>query len=287
MKKYLKKILKFLAENLNTAETSRQARKHNELLINDYLERYLYGHEKYTDPKKLNRYERQAYSQNGEDGIIEEIFKRVGTTNKFFVEFGVGNGLENNTAYLLTKDWQGCWIEGSVDYVNNIKNTFNFLIAEKKLTIANTIITAENIESIFQELKVPVEFDLLSIDIDGNDYWVWEAIKQYRPRVVVAEYNAFFGSEQKWVMKYNPNHRWQNDSYFGASLKSLELLGARKGYKLVGCNFVGVNAFFVREDLLHDYFLEPFTSANHYEPKRNFLVGRRGDKRSFGKFTSI
>jgi len=287
MKKYLKNLLKLLGENLGLGEIKRLAQKRNELLVNDYLEKYLYNNGKYQPVKRLNRYERQVYSQNGEDGIIEEIFKRIGLTNKYFVEFGVGNGLENNTAYLLTKDWQGCWLEGNSAYIENIKNVFSFLISAGKLKIINKIITAENIENFFHELKVPVEFDLLSIDIDGNDYWVWQAITRFQPRVVVIEYNANFGAEQNWVMEYNPTHQWKVNNYFGASLKSLELLGLKKGYKLVGCSFAGVNAFFIREDLVADNFFRPFISANHYESKKNFLSISRGDKRSFGKFNNI
>jgi len=259
-----------------------------ELQIDNYLLENLHKNPKYDNPRKLNRYEFKVFSQAGEDGIISEIFNRIGTTNKFFVEFGVGNGLENNSAYLLVKGWQGYWIEGSERFCKSIRQSFEDLIANQQLTLKNTFITAANIEDLFREGNVPTELDLLSIDIDGNDYWVWQAITNYRPRVVIVEYNAIYPPESSWVMQYNPSHQWKYNSHVGSSLKALEKLGHQKGYKLVGCSFSGVNAFFVREDLLADHFFSPFSAENHYEPARYFLCSQKaGHPRTFGKFKTI
>jgi Leucine-rich repeat (LRR) protein len=259
-----------------------------ELQIDNYLIENLHKNPKYDNPKKLNRYEFKVFSQAGEDGIISEIFNRIGTTNKFFVEFGVGNGLENNSAYLLVKGWQSYWIEGSERFCKSIRQSFEDLIADQQLTLKNTFITAANIEDLFREGNVPTELDLLSIDIDGNDYWVWQAITNYRPRVVILEYNAIYPPESSWVMQYNPSHQWKYNSHMGSSLKALEKLGDQKGYKLVACSFSGVNAFFVREDLLADHFCSPFSAENHYEPARYFLCSQKaGHPRAFGKFKTI
>ena len=259
-----------------------------ELQIDNYLLENLHKNPKYDNPKKLNRYEFKVFSQAGEDGIISEIFNRIGTTNKFFVEFGVGNGLENNSAYLLVKGWQGYWIEGSERFCQSIRQSFEDLIANQQLTLKNTFITGENIEDLFRKGNVPTELDLLSIDIDGNDYWVWQAITNYRPRVVILEYNAIYPPESSWVMQYNPSHQWKYNSHMGSSLKALEKLGDQKGYKLVACSFSGVNAFFVREDLLADHFCSPFSAENHYEPARYFLCSQKaGHPRAFGKFKTI
>ncbi len=259
-----------------------------ELQIDNYLIENLHKNPKYDNPKKLNRYEFKVFSQAGEDGIISEIFNRIGTTNKFFVEFGVGNGLENNSAYLLVKGWQGYWIEGSERFCKSIRQSFKDLIANQQLTLKNTFITAANIEDLFREGNVPTELDLLSIDIDGNDYWVWQAITNYRPRVVIVEYNAIYPPESSWVMQYNPSHQWKYNSHVGSSLKALEKLGHQQGYKLVGCSFSGVNAFFVREDLLADHFCSPFSAENHYEPARYFLCSQKAvHPRTFGKFKTI
>ena len=279
-------ILKNL-KSLNSSSSKYQDRL-TELQIDNYLLENLHKNPKYDNPKKLNRYEFKVFSQAGEDGIISEIFNRIGTTNKFFVEFGVGNGLENNSAYLLVKGWQGYWIEGSDRFCQSIRQSFEDLIANQQLTLKNTFITAANIEDLFREGNVPTELDLLSIDIDGNDYWVWQAITNYRPRVVIVEYNAIYPPESSWVMQYNPSHQWKYKSHVGSSLKALEKLGHQQGYKLVGCSFSGVNAFFVREDLLADHFCSPFSAENHYEPARYFLCSQKaGHPRTFGKFKTI
>jgi hypothetical protein len=234
------------------------------------------------EPKRLLRHGFKVYSQHDEDGITEEIFNRIGSTNKFFVEFGVGDGLENGTLYCLLKGWGGVWIEGSAICVDAIETNFQDLIKSGRLKVRYSFITAENIEQLFRELQVPDEFDLLSIDIDNNDYWVWQAIQRYSPRVVAIEYNASFKKTVECVVPYGPTTIWNHTNYFGASLKALEELGRRKGYCLVGCNYTGVTAFFVREDLIGEHFAHPFTSANHYEPPRYFVRMPNGHPAGFG-----
>jgi hypothetical protein len=257
------------------------------IMIEEYIRVNLYGNPRYQDPKRLNRHEYQVYSQGGEDGIIEAIFDRIGTTNRVFVEIGVQDGLESNSTWLLLKGWNGYWIEGNPKSVAAIRHRFSGPIGKQQLKVQQSFIIAENVEAILQENGVPMEFDMLSIDIDGNDYWVWEAIERFKPRVVVIEYNALFRSNVSWVMKYNPSHVWDGTSYFNSSLKSLELLGGSKGYCLVGCNFHGINAFFVRRDLVTSNFCEPFTAENHYEPIRYHLHKKDGFQRNFGDFEAI
>ncbi|MCL2745015.1 MAG: hypothetical protein FWE67_14320 [Planctomycetaceae bacterium] len=242
----------------------------------DFLVAHLYDNPKYADPKKLNRYEFSAFSQNGEDGIISEIFRRIGTTNKYFVEFGTQDGIETNSTYLLYKGWGGTWIDSGENNIESIYKNFAGIIKEKRLSALCSFITAENIETLFTQTNVPQEFDFLSIDIDGNDYYVWEAIRNYNPRVVCIEYNAVFRPDCDWVVPYNATSVWDETSNYGASLEALCRLGKSKGYNLVGCCFAGVNAFFVREDLTKDLFLSPFTPEVHYEPPRHFLASRRG-----------
>ena len=234
------------------------------------------------EPKRLLRHGFKVYSQHDEDGITEEIFNRIGCTNKFFVEFGVGDGLENGTTYCLLKGWGGAWIDGSAVCVDAIEKGFRPFIEAGRLRVRYSFITAENIEQLFTELGVPEEFDLLSIDIDNNDYWVWQAIRRYSPRVVAVEYNASFKQTASCVVPYSPTNIWNHTNYFGASLKALEGLGRRKGYSLVGCNYTGVTAFFVRDDLVGDRFAAPFTSENHYEPPRYFVRMPNGHPPGFG-----
>ena len=113
---------------------------------------------------------------------------------------------------------------------------------------------------------------------------MWKAIENYRPRVVSVEYNALYPPDIECVIKYDPKFCWSGTSYFGASLKALEVLGLKKGYSLVGCDFRGINAFFVRQDLVADKFLEPFTAENHYEPIRYHYRTNVGYPRDFGDF---
>src|SRR5260370_27613128 len=121
-------------------------------------------------------------------------------------------------------------------------------------------------EATLEAYNVPRNLDLLSIDIDGNDYWVWAAIQKWRPRLVVIEYNPTFPPHQKWVMKEDLNHRWDGTNYFGASLPSLAALGTKKGFTLVATDSCGINAFFVRDDFIAgDKFLDPVVHY-HYSP---------------------
>lgn len=257
------------------------------IAIDEYIQKHLHENPKYASSKRLNRFEFQVYSQSGEDGIIEEIFNRISTTNRCFVEFGASNGLMNNTAYLLIKHWTGYWLEASARCVKTIHYKFEPWISQQLLGIRRAFVTAENIEALFKQARVPVEFDLLSIDIDGNDYWVWQAIENYHPRVVVIEYNALYPPTVQWVREYTPHATWSGSSYLGASLKSLEVLGLTKGYRLVGCNFAGTNAFFVHQDLVADHFFAPFDAQTHYEPLRYYLIRNIGHRRDFGKFVSV
>jgi hypothetical protein len=222
------------------------------------------------DPLYLERFGYKVFSQNDEDGIISEIFNRIGTTNKKFVEFGVGNGLECNSHFLLHKGWKGLWIEGNKKCIKQIKKLFVEPLKKSQLTILNEFITRENInELIGGEGGVKGEIDLLSIDIDGNDFWVWEGINCIDSRVVVIEYNPKFPPPHEWVMPYDPKYIYDGTSDFlGASLESLDKLGRKLGYQLVGTTMGGINAFFVKSELAQSLFVLPATAVNLYNPQR-------------------
>jgi len=273
-------------KRLSGAEELKVLAQQQLLLINDLRHDVLMRSDpRYQDARRLNRYELQIFSQFGEDGMIAEIFRRVEEKSRYFVEFGAGEGIENNTAALLLQGWRGFWIEGGTRASDAIRKGFAKPIAQGRLAFASSFVTPDNIETLLQDAGVPKEFDLLSMDIDGNDYWVWKAITRYTPRVVVAEYNATFGDRIEWVMKYNPNHAFDSTNYFGCSLKSYELLFAQKGYRLVGCGASGVNAFFVRDDLVSDeLFLGPFTAETHFEPARDYVRRKLGEPRTYKVF---
>jgi hypothetical protein len=201
----------------------------------------------------------KVYSQNGEDGIIREIFRRIGTTNQFFVEFGVESGVQCNTRYLAEMlGWSGVYFEPAQAHFTSLRQMWQ---GNPGVRTFQEAISAANFESQLDRAGVPTEFDLLVIDIDSNDYWVWKSLQRWTPRVVVIEYNAFHDPPQKWVMKEDPNYSWNQTTYFGASFTSLYLLGRQKGYRLVGTDPMGVNMFFVREDCMNEHFIDP---ALHY-----------------------
>ncbi len=239
------------------------------------------------DPLRLLRHGFKVYSQFDEDGILDEIFSRIGVGDRYFVEFGVGTGSENNTLYRLASGWSGVWIEGSPTSMATIQETFRGLIDAGRLLAKSAFITPANIQALFSEAGVPKEFDLLSIDIDGNDYWVWQALAKFRPRVVVIEYNASFGPSLSWSVPMVPDRSWDGTRNFGASLKALELLGRAGGYTLVGCGIAGANAFFVRTDLVGDKFAKLSNSESHYEPPRYYMTMSPGHPFGPGEVAAI
>ncbi|NCG24504.1 MAG: hypothetical protein GWP47_10305 [Actinobacteria bacterium] len=236
---------------------------------------------------RLAPFERRVFSQNGEDGVLSEIFNRIGTINESFVEFGCGNGIENNSLYLLHRDWHGLWIDGDQDLVTSIEKSHHSFIEPGQLRVLRSLVTAENIEDIFLANEVPAEPDLISIDIDGNDYWVWQAIEAFRPRVLVVEYNAIWPPEMTWVQSYAPDRGWDGTSHHGAGLGALAKLGKKKGYRLVHCDLSGVNAFFVRDDLAAGHFAEDSSAAAHYQPARYFLSSIVARPRGLGSYEIV
>lgn len=163
-------------------------------------------------------------------------------------------------------------IEG--DYENYKRLCANFSNYKSVKTV-HQFVTKENISSIFKDNHVPTEFDLLSIDIDGNDYWVWDALQEYKPRVVVIEYNASYPPPQKMVIPYNPNFVWDGTFYYGASLTSLSKLAKKLGYALLGTDLRGVNAFFIHKDLVTLSGFQELTPEQgyHFPSYGNGLLG--------------
>jgi hypothetical protein len=243
---------------------------------------------RHADPKRLLRYGFKLYSQNDEDGIIQEIFRRIGTGNRTFVEFGVETGVECNSAKLLVEGWRGLWIEAKAEHVAAVRRRFASFIQDGNLKLLEAAVTAENIDALLRQADVTGEIDLLGIDIDYNDYWVWKAISAVRPRAVVIEYNASMRPPLSVTVPYDPQGSWDGSNYYGASLEALVRLGAEKGYRIVGCSIAGVNAFFVRDDLCGSHFLEPATAAEHYEPPRHFFhLLPAGHKGRPGPFVTV
>lgn len=185
----------------------------------------------------------KIHSQNDEDGIIEAIFTDIPPQSKHFVEFGIGpnwldseysKGLEGNCVLLRQRGWAGLFMDGGTH--------------PSEYGVQNEFITALNINSLLRKHGVPENVDIISIDVDGQDFWIWMAC-YFRPALYIVEYNPNF--RQIWqsqTVEWDQRGRWDQSKYYGASLGALVKLGYDKGYKLVYAN--GCNGFFVRSDLL-------------------------------------
>jgi len=231
----------------------------------------------------LRHHEQRVHSQFGEDGILREIFSRIGAGQRVFVEFGVETGAECNCARLvLAEGWTGLFLEADETCFAELERRY---AGAPGVRCRQVKVTSANIENLLAEAGIPRDFDLLSIDIDGNDYWVWRAVREWRPHVVVIEYNAAYPPPALWVMQENPDHVWRGDTYHGASLMSLVRLGREKGYSLVATSSAGVNAFFVRDDLVDARFLEPIAGSLYSPPA--YGPHRGGHPSGTGPFLEI
>lgn len=198
---------------------------------------------------KLAEY--KVFSQWKDDGIIQFLVEYLNIPNKVFIEFGVENYYESNTRFLLmNNNWKGLILDGSAAHVASIKQ--QDIYWKYDLTAVQSFVTAENINDTIKSNGFSGEIGLLHIDIDGNDYWVWKAINCVDPVIVIMEYNSVFGNEKPWVTPYkesfNRTAAHHSNLYFGASIVSLADLAEEKGYKFIGCNSSGNNAYFVRKD---------------------------------------
>jgi len=226
---------------------------------------------RFDDPRRLERSGFKVHSQYDEDGIISEIFRRIGTTNRQCIEFGAGNGTENCTGFLLMQGWKGLWIDGGDAFLPTLNVAWKPELERGQLVARREFITVDTIDTIIRDAGFSGEIDLLAVDLDGNDYHFLENISAVAPRVICAEYNANIPPHVDWKMARRDDYVWEGlDDRTGASLKALEIMLGRRGYALVGCSVAGVNSFFVRQDLVGDKFADPFTAENHYHPWRFF-----------------
>jgi hypothetical protein len=200
-----------------------------------------------------HEHEFRVFSQWGEDGLVQHLAAVVPVARRVFVEFGVEDYQEANTRFLLVNNgWSGLVMDASEGHVQVIRRDPVFW--QYNLKALQAFVTRENVDRLLTEQGLSGDIGLLSIDIDGNDYWVWEALTTVSPAIVIVEYNARFGAERAVTIPYDAGFERAKAHpsmiYYGASLRALWLLGRRKGYALVGCNSAGNNAFFVRRDLL-------------------------------------
>lgn len=216
-----------------------------------------------TPSRPFRHVEAQVFSQNGEDGILLWLFSHLGVRTRTFVEIGCGDATECNTTNLfLSFNWSGAVVDGDADNVRRANQFFSVSRPELGATsqiARHQFVTVDTVGDVFESLNDPCGLDLLSIDIDGNDYWVWEAV-EFQPAVVVIEYNASFGPDRSITIPYDPifNYRKAHSSqlYHGASLRALTQLAHSKEYALVGCDSTGVNGVYVLRRLLRPPVLE-------------------------------
>ncbi len=266
----LKKIIAFPAAVLNKLNSMQQALGRIENRLNENL-----------NSNSINDYEFKVSSQWGEDGIIQYLLKNTEIKNQIFVEFGVENYTESNTRFLLqNNNWKGLIIDGSEKNISYIKS--DPIYWKHNLKADCEFITAENINEILKRNGIQGEIGLLSIDIDGNDYWVWEALDYISPGIVICEYNSYFGDTHKVSVPYDANfvrnEKHYSNIFYGASISALDFLAKRKGYSLVASNKAGNNLFFIRDDLMNNFKIlspkEAYKTAQFRESrdKKNALT---------------
>lgn len=195
----------------------------------------------------LTPFERRLFSQNGEDGVLLEILQRIGVKWGWFIEFGAGTGHEGNCVLLAdVLGWEGVFLESDPSFHARLEAKY---AGSPRVRTARAVVAPETADALFESHGAPEEPDVLSIDVDGDDWWIWKAITRVRPRVVIVEYNATLPVDRALV-RPRSNCSWDGTTWFGASLGAYERLGAEKGYRLVHTELTGTNAFFVRSDLL-------------------------------------
>lgn len=198
-------------------------------------------------PQRLTAHRFGCVSQAQEDGVLLAIFERVGVTNRRFVELGCGDNGGNSGFLALELGWSGLMVDRDTACVRVLRRR----LRPRGVTIARHWITTASVNKLLENSEMSGEVDLLSIDVDGNDYWIWDAITACSPRVVVVEFNSAFGADRSVTVPYRP--RFERDKsvcqglYYGASIRALASLGRRKGYRLVAGE--NVNAFFLRDDV--------------------------------------
>jgi SAM-dependent methyltransferase len=203
------------------------------------------------EPAELTAWELRAFSQNGEDGVLAEILVRAGAPVRSFVEFGAQSGREGNCIFLAdVAGWNGVFMEADAEQFAELQRKYR---AVERVTTLQAKVTPEDVQQLFERAGVPAEPAVVSIDVDGTDYWIWEALVDYRPRVVIIEYNSMLDVERRLVQPRDQD-AWDGSDYFGASLGAIRALGESKGYRLVHVDLTGSNAFMVREELAEGRF---------------------------------
>jgi hypothetical protein len=202
--------------------------------------------------KDFSEVEFRVFSQWGDDGIIEWLVSQVNVPNTHFVEFGVENFHEANCHFLLVnRNWKGLVLDGNQKHMSDLRSERIYWMFD--LTAKAAFVTAENIDTLITDAGFSGPLGILSIDIDGNDYWIWKSIRSVDPAIIICEYNPILGDRYPISVPYNPGFTrfgaHHSGLYFGCSIEAIRQLAVTRGYTFVGTNSNGINAFFVRNDL--------------------------------------
>lgn len=235
---------------------------------------------------ELSDYEFKVFSQWGEDGIIQYLVRNIPNIKKQFIEFGIEDFFEANCRFLLMKDfWEGFVIDGSQDNLYSLRNSYYYW--RHQLVDCCSFITKDNICDLLSKSNFDKDLGIISVDIDGIDYYVFEALSEWTPAIYIFEYNSLFGKDLPVTVPYDAaftrNTAHYSNQYWGASLPAFHHLATLRGYSLVGTNTAGNNAFYVRNDLLNERIVaksleSSFTSMSFRESrdeqgKLTFLSG--------------
>jgi hypothetical protein len=209
---------------------------------------------------EINNHEYRKYSQNNEDGIIDHVFSKIKLNKINFIEIGF-DYYENNSLNVFRKSNRILLIEASKDKCFVLKNILSIFYPFKKKKILNTFVTKNNINELVNNFySKNEEIDCISIDVDGNDYFLMEAIN-FMPKLIVIEYNFWLGKEKSITIPYQEDYSWDGNIYYGASLLALNNLANKKNYSLIAIDSSCTNAFFIRNDLVHNFsILDPIKS---------------------------
>ena len=216
--------------------------------------------------KSLEEVEFSIFSKFGDDGIIQWLVHHLNIEHKTFIEFGVEDYSESNTRFLMmNNNWSGFVMDGDPENIKRLEAQYYYW--KYDLTSKAIFINKHNINTLIAEQNFTQDVGLLHIDLDGNDYYIWEAIEVVTPAIVIVEYNSLFGSERPISIKYDDAFIRTNAHYsnlfWGSSIKSLYNLAIKKGYSFIGCNSGGNNAYFIRNDKLNDT-VRPVTLKDGY-----------------------
>ncbi len=275
----MKKIKDFFVQKIKNFINFNRRREEVDLLLRGKI---LIDSNKKKIPIKIEDIEFKIFSQFGDDGIIQYLIHKLEIEDKYFnfIEFGVENYLESNTRFLLfNSNWSGLILDSSEKNINQIKNS-NFFW-KYNLEAKSCFVDRDNINKIINDSKIDKNsIGILSIDIDGNDYWVWKEIKIIDPLIVIIEFNSVFGFSEKISIPYKKNFSrnkaHHSNLFWGASLEALKFLGDQKGYEFFSTNSSGNNAYFIKKDLYRkiDFKLK----KNAYQSKFRESRDKEGNK---------